>query len=72
MEQNNKADFSPLITTKQAATLLALPENTVYEHARTGLLPTVRIGRLVRFRKDDLDIFCKNGGKALAGGWKHE
>ena len=63
---------SPLLTPQQVADYLAIPLTTVYEHARTGLLPSVRIGRSVRFKQETLDRFIESGGQAFEGGWRKE
>lgn len=39
-------------------------EQRVYECARLGLIPSVRIGRQVRFDEDALREWVKNGGTA--------
>ena len=49
-----------LLTASQAAHLLNLPLRRVYELAKSGGLPSVRIGRQVRFRKDALAIWIQH------------
>lgn len=44
----------------------------IYAWVRQGLLPAVRIGRLIRFDPDQLDEFIRRGGKALLGKTKKE
>src|SRR3954465_340028 len=44
----------PLLTPAQAAELLAVRRSWVYDAARTGQLPCVRVGRHVRFLRSDL------------------
>lgn len=44
-----------LLTREQAAKYLGLSPKTVWTHTRRGLLPYVRIGGLVRYRKQALD-----------------
>lgn len=46
-----------LLTPKDVAGLLCLPVSTVYELARGGRLPSLRIGRAVRFEQHDLETF---------------
>lgn len=46
-----------LLTPKDVAGLLSLPVSTVYELARGGRLPSLRIGRAVRFERHDLENF---------------
>jgi excisionase family DNA binding protein len=40
-------------------------EQRVYECARLGLIPSIRIGRQVRFDEDALREWAKNGGSAI-------
>jgi len=51
--------FEPplLLTADQAARVLGLTAHWIYEAARRGELPCVRIGRKVRFVRDDLDAY---------------
>ena len=44
-----------VMTVEQLAKYLQLDEQTVYRKARTGQIPTVRIGRVLRFKKDIVD-----------------
>lgn len=54
----NEIDLSHrLLTPKDVAGLLCLPVSTVYELARGGRLPSLRIGRAVRFERHDLENF---------------
>ena len=46
---------SRLLTAVDVSELLRLPVSTVYELARSGRLPCLRIGRAVRFSRDDLE-----------------
>lgn len=56
--QANDIDLSHrLLTPKEVAALLCLPVSTVYELARSGRLPSLRIGRAVRFEQHDLESF---------------
>lgn len=47
----------PLLTPEAVARLLACSPKSVYAWAARGLLPRVRLGRLVRFRKSDVSRF---------------
>jgi excisionase family DNA binding protein len=44
-----------LLTAEDVAELLRLPVSTIYDLARTGRLPHLRIGRALRFSRDDLE-----------------
>lgn len=43
------------MTAAEVAVVLALPKGTVYELARRGELPCARLGRTVRFIRDDIE-----------------
>lgn len=44
-----------LLTAEDVAELLRLPMSTIYDLARTGRLPHLRIGRALRFSRHDLE-----------------
>lgn len=44
-----------LLTAREVGDLLRLPVSTIYELARTGGLPYLRIGRAMRFSQQDLE-----------------
>lgn len=44
-------DSEPLLTAGEMAKALGLPKCTVYEKARTGEFPCVRVGKHVRFHR---------------------
>jgi excisionase family DNA binding protein len=46
-----------LLTAREVAELLRLPVSTVYELARTERLPHLRIGRAMRFSREDLETY---------------
>ena len=43
------------MTAAEVARLLALPKSTVYELARRGELPCARLGRTIRFLREDIE-----------------
>jgi excisionase family DNA binding protein len=49
----------PLLSKPEAAAYLSIAEQTISNWLATGRykLPYVRVGRLIRFRKSDLDAF---------------
>ncbi len=51
-----------LLLAQEAAALLRVPPNRVYELAKRGVIPCVRIGRLVRFPEDQLRDWIAAGG----------
>jgi excisionase family DNA binding protein len=44
-----------LLTADEVAELLRLPVSTIYDLARTGRLPHMKIGRALRFSRSDLE-----------------
>jgi len=46
-----------LLTAREVAMQLQVPETWVYRAAREGDLPCVRCGRYVRFREQDIDAW---------------
>jgi excisionase family DNA binding protein len=44
-----------VMTPAEVAVMLALPKSTVYELARRGELPCARLGRAVRFIREDVE-----------------
>ena len=50
--------LSPLLVDElQAASMLGISQRTFWDYRHSGEIPTVRIGRLVRFSVDDLRKF---------------
>lgn len=50
--------LSPLLVDElQAASMLGISQRTFWDYRRSGEIPTVRIGRSVRFSVDDLRKF---------------
>ena len=43
-----------LMTAKEVAELLRMPLSTVYYLAKTRKIPSIQIGRVWRFRKDEI------------------
>ena len=59
-----------LLTARDLAPVLQVPEARVFDLARQGLLPHVRLGRQVRFPESAVAEFIESGGRALPGGWR--
>ncbi len=45
----------PLLSPEDVAALMGVKRSTIYELARTGRLPYVKIGRATRFLRTDLE-----------------
>jgi excisionase family DNA binding protein len=48
----------PLLDAGQAAVILNVPQSWVAAEARAGRIPHVRLGRYVRFNRDELIAWC--------------
>jgi excisionase family DNA binding protein len=55
--QSAQSNFPHLLTAKQLAEHLAVPESWVREQARIGKLPSIKLGHYVRFRLDDIERY---------------
>jgi excisionase family DNA binding protein len=45
----------PLLSAAQAGSLLGIPRSSVYDYAKRGELPYVRVGKHVKFIRQDLE-----------------
>jgi len=61
-----------LYKVSEVARILDTSESHVYEMARQGILPTVRLARQVRVDRQALEDWIRKGGQALPGGWRRE
>jgi excisionase family DNA binding protein len=52
-----------LLMAKPVSEWLNLPLPSLYDYARRGLVPCVRIGKNLRFRRSDIEKFIEDGGK---------
>ena len=55
-----------LITPATLAARFDVPIARIYELAQRGTLPSIRIGRLIRFRPEDVDSFLSVGGERVS------
>jgi excisionase family DNA binding protein len=65
-----EAPRSKLLSAAELAARFGVPKGRVYELAERGALQTIRIGRLIRFRPDEVEAFMSRGGERAtrAGG----
>lgn len=64
----NSEQSQHLLSTKEAATILAISERTVWQLTHDGQLPAIRFGRLVRYDPADVRDFISRrrcGGNTL-------
>lgn len=50
------------LTAEEVASQFKVSVDTVYRLAQSGRLPCVKLGRVVRFRPQDLEAFGERGG----------
>jgi len=60
----NNETYKKLETVEVVAPLLRMTKQALYEAVRRGLVPSVRIGRRIRFDLDALELWIECGGKA--------
>lgn len=51
---NEPLSLSPLLTVREAADLLRISERTLWTLTQQGSIPSVRVGRSVRYDQSDL------------------
>jgi excisionase family DNA binding protein len=54
----------PLVTSREMAALLGVHDTTVEGYARTGKIPSVRLGKVLRFRPADVVAALREAGRA--------
>jgi len=59
-----------LLSAEQVAEIFGESRDWTYKVAREGIIPSVRVGRKVKFSEKAINEFIESGGKALPGGWK--
>lgn len=62
----------PLMRAVEVADWLGVPQQRVYELARSGLIPSIKLGRSYRFSQPALESFMTKGGQGLSDGWRHK
>ena len=58
------ASRTKLLSPSEVAECFGVPTARIYELVRRGGLRSVRIGRLIRIRPDEVDAFLTRGGDA--------
>jgi excisionase family DNA binding protein len=51
--------MQPLMTVKEVAAYLNVNPMTVYRAVETDTLPHLRLGRAIRFRREDVDAYLE-------------
>ena len=58
------------LTVKEVSARYGIPEGTIRAHAKAGLIPHVRHGRLIRFSVAKLEDWERGGGRGFTRGWR--
>jgi excisionase family DNA binding protein len=56
----DQAESKKLFTISEIAAYLSLKQKTLYAKVEAGEIPHYKIGRLIRFRKDEIDSWLEN------------
>jgi excisionase family DNA binding protein len=57
--------MAQIMTTKEMAAYLKLHEITICKYAAEGVIPAIRIGRVWRFDKDEIDKWIAEAQRGL-------
>lgn len=68
MEDQQTLPIARLLSPADAASMFGVRRQRIYELVQREALTPIRIGRLIRFRLDDLEAFLKRGGEAARFG----
>lgn len=63
--------YARLLTVEEVAPMLKMSSQALYEAVRRGFVPTVRIGRRIRFDFDVLETWLKSGGSPWSDRPRH-
>lgn len=50
----DKTDYNPVLTIKDVAEIFSVAEQTVYTWAKKKVIPSSKIGRVIRFDRDQI------------------
>ncbi len=56
-----------LLKVRDVAEIFNVSDDRIYTLSREQILPSVRVGRSLRFSRNAIEEFIANGGKALPG-----
>ena len=59
-----------LLTITEVSKQLNVSKERVYDLVRSGLIPSVHLGRQLRVSQEALQDWANSGGRALPGGWR--
>jgi excisionase family DNA binding protein len=58
--------FAAMMTVRDVARYLRVHDITIYRMVNSGRLPAVRVGRVWRFRREDIDRWLTSNGTGTA------
>ena len=59
MQQQQEQQEKKLLTISEVAVYLSIKVKTIYARVEAGEIPHYRIGRLIRFRLDEIDVWLE-------------
>ena len=62
---SSKDDDKELLTPKEVRTLFGVTDKTLHVWGKTGFLPRIRIGGVVRYRRADVERAAQVKGKSI-------
>jgi excisionase family DNA binding protein len=57
MSTDTDTNTTPLLDVHEAARFLGVKVRTMYEWSAAGVVPSLKVGRLLRFRRSDLEAW---------------
>jgi excisionase family DNA binding protein len=66
-EPSARGTPSRLMTARQVAELLGVPQSWIYEQSRAGRIPTVTLGRYRRYRREAIEAWLIELERAAGG-----
>ena len=57
MDETSSNQPEPLLTAEQVALRLSVSEGTVNQWVKSGRIPVVKVGKLNRFRREDIEAW---------------
>jgi len=58
--------LEPFLTVEEAAALLRVKRNTLYTWAYRRQIPSQKVGKALRFRREDLEAWLKGQARTVA------
>jgi excisionase family DNA binding protein len=67
-ERSNRLGLPPVLTVAETAAFLRIGRSACYELVRTGAIPSVRLGRLIRIPRDALMAWLEDSVEEVENG----